>query len=98
MITYGSGITRLVPILVELCECLNTVVLFFFLLKLLLFSAIVSHGVAILSDSAYSSQITVPHNESDKVARGGLDKMTLVEVCCTYLLVELVVASIVIVA
>ncbi|KDO74124.1 hypothetical protein CISIN_1g020495mg [Citrus sinensis] len=25
-------------------------------------------------------QITVPHNESDKVARGGLDKMTLVEV------------------
>ncbi|KAF2284982.1 hypothetical protein GH714_034019 [Hevea brasiliensis] len=25
-------------------------------------------------------QISVPHNESDKVARGGLDKMTLVEV------------------
>uniref|UniRef100_A0A0A0LZ31 Brix domain-containing protein n=2 Tax=Cucumis sativus TaxID=3659 RepID=A0A0A0LZ31_CUCSA len=25
-------------------------------------------------------QISVPHNESDKVARGGLDKMTLIEV------------------
>ncbi|KAM1057455.1 hypothetical protein EV2_031630 [Malus domestica] len=25
-------------------------------------------------------QISVPHNESDKIARGGLDKMTLVEV------------------
>lgn len=28
-----------------------------------------------------ASQITVPHNESDKIARGGLDKMTLIEVC-----------------
>lgn len=25
-------------------------------------------------------QISVPHNETDKVDRGGLDKMTLVEV------------------
>lgn len=25
-------------------------------------------------------QISVPHNESDKIARGGLDKMTLIEV------------------
>lgn len=61
--------------------------------KLLLLSA------AILSDSSSSSsQITVPHNESDKVARGGLDKMTLVEVCCICLSVKLVVASIAIVA
>lgn len=61
--------------------------------KLLLLSA------AILSDSSSSSsQITVPHNESDKVARGGLDKMTLVEVCCICLSVKLVVASVAIVA
>ncbi|KAH7544172.1 hypothetical protein JRO89_XS15G0121200 [Xanthoceras sorbifolium] len=39
---------------------------------------IVSDIVGILSDSAL--QITVPHNESDKVVRGGLDKMTLIEV------------------
>ena len=26
-------------------------------------------------------QISVPHNESEKMVRGGLDKMTLVEVC-----------------
>lgn len=26
-------------------------------------------------------QISVPHNESNKVVRGGLDDMTLVEVC-----------------
>jgi hypothetical protein len=26
-------------------------------------------------------QISVPHNESDKLPRGGLDKMTLIEVC-----------------
>lgn len=65
----------------------------------LLLSAIVSHGAAILSDSSSSSsQITVPHNESDKVARGGLDKMTLVEVCCICLSVKLVVASVAIVA
>lgn len=25
-------------------------------------------------------QISVPHNETDKVDRGGLDKMTLIEV------------------
>lgn len=36
-----------------------------------------SHGIWIL----VSLQISAPHNESDKVARGGLDNMTLVEVC-----------------
>lgn len=102
MITYGSGITRLVPVLVELCELLNSDVRIFFGgggggWKLLL-SAIVSLGAAILYDSSSSSQITVPHNESDKVARGGLDKMTLVEVCCICLSVKLVVASIAIIA
>lgn len=30
------------------------------------------------------SQISVPHNEIDKVDRGGLDKMTLVEVYDTH--------------
>lgn len=30
MITYGSGITRLVPVLVELCELRNSDVRFFF--------------------------------------------------------------------
>lgn len=99
MITYGSGITRLVPVLVELCELLNSDVrIFFWGGGKLLLSAIVSHGAAILYDSSSSSQITVPHNESDKVARGGLDKMTLVEVCCICLPVKLVVASISIVA
>ena len=28
----------------------------------------------------FLKQISVPHNESDKVDRGGLDKITLVEV------------------
>lgn len=33
-----------------------------------------------LSWSLICLQISVPHNETDKVDRGGLDKMTLVEV------------------
>lgn len=37
--------------------------------------------------SPFYTQISVPHNETDKVDRGGLDKLTLVEVYnCFYVL------------
>lgn len=56
-----------------------------------IFLRTVSHSIAVLAASA--SQITVPHNESDKVARGGLDKMTLVEVCSLMPLVIFMMSS-----
>lgn len=37
-------------------------------------------------------QISVPHNEADKVPRGGLENMTLVEVC-SYLLLNICTVS-----